>query len=489
MSTSRAVTLALALLAGAAQGAAGQGSSAPPRDGYVALDELTRRAAGGAAPRRSLRERLAGLQRTLVRAVPGLSGLAPPTTGRLRLGVVLVEFADAPAPAWGPREVERALFSRGVYDRTPDGDPAYGSMADYYAENSGGALTIEGRAFDWVRLPRARAELEAALLVDPRGRALFTGALDALLARDGRAALDGLDALAFVIAGPQARRRGSVLWPHSTAFVHGGRAWRYYLMHAVDHRGRFEAIGTHCHELGHVLGLLDKYGVGARTGLGQWCAMATGAHGGRAGGLDVAAPARSSCETARELLLEQLGQAREWLGDLGLARRARAAAPAGERRPLHLCAVCKQRLGWTRPTVIDPRQPRRLYLTAVEEDPAQVARVLLDPRGREALVLEHRRRVGFDAELPRGGLLVWRAGDPTAPLRTFVPFEALELVPAHGVRSTDAALRAPALVPFPIDGRDELVVAGRGPGAFRVRLSGIAEDASGRLYVEVGLAP
>ncbi|MCW8142009.1 MAG: hypothetical protein KIT58_24140, partial [Planctomycetota bacterium] len=127
-----------------------------------------------------------------------------------------------------------------------------------------------------------------------------------------------------------------------------------------------------------------------------------------------------------------------------------------------------------------------VYLTSIEADARQVARVPLDPLGREALVLEHRRPVGFDAELPRGGLLVWRTGDPTAALRTFVPFAAVELVTAHGVRSTDAALRTPALVPFPIDGRDQVVVAGRGPGAWRVRLSGIRVDEAGRMYVEVG---
>lgn len=471
-----------------------QGAAPSSRDGWVALGDCN---AGADAPRarRSLRERLGGLQKTVLRAVPGLRGLAPPTTGRFRLGVLLIGFSDVPAPAWGPAAWEQALFSRGTYRKTPSGGVAHGSMADYYLENSSGALQLEGRVFDWVTLPRARAELEAQVLVDPTGRSFFSAAIDAVLARDGARALDGLDALAFVIAGPQARRRGSVLWPHSTALVHGGRAWRYYLMHADDGRGRFEAVGIHCHEFGHVLGLLDKYGVGRSTGLGQWCAMAQGASGGHASGIDVGAPARGFCDTARDLVSEQVETAREWLRELGLelpGARSRApggsAASAGEARPLHLCAVCKQRLGWTTPVVIDPRRPRRIYLTGVERDATQVARVLLDTSGREALVLEHRQQVGFDADLPRGGLLVWRVGDPTSMMRTFVPFEALELVPAHGVRSTDGALRSPMHVPFPTAERAEVVVAGRGPGALRVRLSGISIDEAGRLYVEVGLA-
>ena len=65
------------------------------------------------------------------------------------------------------------------------------------------------------------------------------------------------------------------------------------------------------HEFGHVLGLLDEYGVGRGTGLGQWCAMSTGSHGGRAGGIDVGAPARSVEETARDLLRQQLDEERD----------------------------------------------------------------------------------------------------------------------------------------------------------------------------------
>lgn len=493
--TRASLALTVALLATPLTAYAQGAAPAASRDGWLALGDCN---TGAEAPRarRSIRERLSGLGKTVLRTVPGLRGLAPPTTGRFRLGVLLVGFSDVGPAAWGPKAYEQALFSRGAYSRTPSGDVAHGSMADYYLENSSGALQLEGRVFDWVTLPRARAELEAQVLVDPTGRDFFSAAIDAVLARDGRDALDDVDALAFVIAGPQARRRGSVLWPHSTALVHGTRAWRYYLMHASDGRGRFEAVGIHCHEFGHVLGLLDKYGVGRRTGLGQWCAMAQGASGGDASGIDVGAPARGFCDTAKDLVSEQVQTAREWMRELGIrlpetrknAPPVNSPASAGEARPLHLCAVCKERLGWTTPVVIDPRRTRRIYLTGIERDAAQVARVLLDPSGRESLVLEHRQRVGFDADLPRGGLLVWRVGDPTSMMRTFVPFEALELVPAHGVRSTDGALRSPLHVPFPTAEHAEVIVAGRGPGALRVRLSGISTDEAGRLYVEVGLA-
>lgn len=453
---------------------------------WTTVDQLPR-----AAAHDDPRGRLLELGQRLAGLLPApLRGLSVPTRGDLRLAVILVETPDQPRPAGfaGPELWEQALFSRGEYRRTPTGQAAWGSMADWYAENSGGALAIGGRVFDWVRVPTARAQLST--LPAPLGqRALLGAALDALLRREGPRALDGFHALSFVVAGEMSGlTRGAVLWPHSSVLLHGGlhggRAWRYYVM--TSGLTRFEPIGVHCHELGHVLGILDKYGNGRSTGLGQWCAMALGAHGGQGSGLPLETPTRSPCQTARELLDAQLEQGREWLREL-LGRGSRDApqlASSGEARPLHLCAVCKLRLGWSRPAVVDPRGLTRLALTAIEEDPGQAVRVPLDRSGREALVLEFRRQVGFDAELPREGLLVWRTGSPLAALRTFVPFERTELMAAHGQRSTDGALRDPRAVPFPTAEHDELVVRGERPGAWTVALRRIARDGE-RLTLEI----
>ncbi len=444
------------------------------------------------APRPSLRDRLQGGATRLARSVPGLRGLAPPTIGTLRVAVVLAAFPDVTTPDFGPAEFTRSLFSRAEYTKAPDGARAYGSLADWYAEQSSGALRVEGRVFPWVSLAATREALEPRPLVDPTARrGLFTAALDALLAREGARALEPFDALAFVVAGGWAGQRGSILWPHSSVLLHRGRPWRYYLMHAGSQG--FEPIGVHCHELGHVLGLLDEYGVGGHdTGLGQWCAMADGADGGHADGIAKDAPPRTVEETARDAVKQQLEELRQLLEGLGGGKAPRHEA-SGLARPLHLCAPCKERLGWAAPRTIDPRMRRRIALSPVEGDGRQVARVLLDPAGREALVLEYRGGTGFDAGLPRTGLLVWRTGDPLAMVRTFVPFLGHELVPAHGVTSTDAAERAPLEVMFPTPTRREVVVRGSRRGAFAVRLSGIEETpggvgVGGRLVLEVGLA-
>lgn len=479
------------------------------RGAYVPLSEAER----AQRPAPPLKERVFSLARRLTTPIPHLRRLVPRTRGTFRLGVVLVELADDPRPTFSPEDFEAALLSRGTYTRTPSGDPAYGSLRDYYLENSSGSLDVTGVVYDWVKVSATRAELEPLILTTPSARtALFTEALDRVLAREGRNAFRGCDALTFVVSGRQAKKRGTILWPHSGVLVHGARVWRYYLMHSG--KKHFQPIGVHCHEMGHVLGVLDKYGVGSGTGLGQWCLMANGGHGARKRGRALDAPLVAPAEKFREVAEEQLEELRKQI-EAFTARLNRTKAktpkaapkaapkPTGkprakpkrrpepkpshsEARPLHLCGVCKDRLGWSEATALDPRTTQRIYLTPVEESASQVARILLDPSGRESLYLEYRTKQGFDAQLPASGLLVWREGSPSAIARTFVPLERVELIPAHGVESIDAPLRAPSKILFPSAGKTAFSASGTRRGSWTVRVDEIAEEA-GRLYFRVRL--
>src|SRR5690606_18582966 len=122
-----------------------------------------------------------------------------------------------------------------------------------------------------------------------------------------------------------------------------------------------------------------------------------------------------------------------------------------DRRPLHMCAECKERLGWIDPVALDPRVAQRIVLKPVEGHVNQVAKILFDGQGREYLLLEYRRQQGFDSGFPRSGLLIWHVGDIAAPVKNFVPFRLLDLKKAHGHESLDSSYRAPALIPFPND--------------------------------------
>jgi hypothetical protein len=133
-------------------------------------------------------------------------------------------------------------------------------------------------------------------------------------------------------------------------------------------------------------------------------------------------------------------------------------------------------IGWVKPAVIDPSEPRTLALRPISFAPTEAFRILLKPDGSEYLLLENRRREGFHTDLPSAGLYVLRVGPNDRPDS---PQTRVQLLPAHGKppqrRGQPADLEA---VAWPQPGRTELVVEG-------VKLSKIrlVDDV---VYFEVG---
>lgn len=294
---------------------------------------------------------------------PPRRGGGPPiwTDNRYRLAVVRVEFPDfVHNSAVTTTHWEEALFSTGrwVNRTSPTGQQVFGSLNDYYQEQSARAFRVEGKVFEWVEVRRRRADY--AQETGPGGRwALFTEALDLILARDGAQALDGFDGLLFLYAGDRfPTNRGGIFWPHRASVGYRGRRWPYVII--PDGGAQMANISILCHEFGHMLGLPDLYDRPENPGsegLGAWCAMSNEAGGGR---------------------------------------------------PQHLSAWCKERLGWLKPAVLDPTVKQKLVLGPVEGSPRECYKVLVRPDGSEYLLLENRRRTGFDRSLPAEGLLIWR---------------------------------------------------------------------------------
>jgi hypothetical protein len=309
------------------------------------------------------------------------------------------------------------------------------------------------------------------------------------------------------VTGYAKARYGTILWPHSSVTVHRGVVWRYYLMHAGQKQ--FKGIGVHAHELGHVLGLPDEYGIGPSSGAGIYCAMADGAHGAADNWTSPDAPPKEPLPVARGVLEQRLNEQLD-ATSVALKKRLKKSldalmeildpkpkkpgkkgpsapepeerlereGPLSPARPVHFCAPCKIALGWEQPRALDPTKKARLYLENVEENPGNVVVLPIDAAGRERLVIEYRGRKGFNASMPRSGLLAWRTGNPFAPLAALAPGANAHLLTAHGVVSVDAAHRGKDAIMFPWKDRNELQVG-------RVRLSKI-EEADGRLYFEVG---
>ena len=281
--------------------------------------------------------------------------------GTYRMALIGVEFADVKHDTRVPlAEWEKMFFSLGNYtDKNATGQNVHGSIADYYAEASCGKLRVEGKVFDWVTVPKKRAEYNQA-----RGNRLrisfYSEMIEAVLARDGAEALKDFDGIGILYAGdrlPEANR-SSLLWPHRSNMMVKGKQWPYVIIPAGAER--MANISTMCHETGHILGLPDLYARPENPGsegVGRWCIMSNQNLGGQ---------------------------------------------------PQHFCAWSKEQLGWLTPVVIDPSVKQKLILGPVEGSTSECCKVLVKPDGSEYFLLENRRKTGFDASLSAEGLLIWR---------------------------------------------------------------------------------
>ena len=278
-----------------------------------------------------------------------------------KLAIIGVEFPDTrhnPAVSMGAWE--QAMFSKGTYTKTnATGQTVYGSMRDYYDEQSCGKFHLDGRAFDWLELGKKRGDYSQAASTTAK-TAFLTEALDALLKRDGADALKDFDGIAFIYAGDRYPNvnRGSLYWPHRGSVTHKGKRWPYFI--CAEGGRRMGNISVYCHEFGHMLGIPDLYARPENPGsegLGNWCAMSN-------------------------------------------------QTPYG--RPQHFSAWCKEQLGWLKPAVLDPTVKQKLVLAPIEGSTNECFKVLIRPDGSEYLLLENRRKTGFDGSLPDEGLLIWR---------------------------------------------------------------------------------
>ena len=139
-----------------------------------------------------------------------------------KLGVICVEYPDlAHNPKITAESWSESIFSKGTYHdkKSATGQPVFGSFNDYYGAISCGAFHAEGKTFDWVKVAKKRADYNQG--TNPAMKAvLLNEAMDLILARDGKDALDGYDGFFFLYAGERfpTTNRGSLYWPHRSTF-------------------------------------------------------------------------------------------------------------------------------------------------------------------------------------------------------------------------------------------------------------------------------
>ncbi len=353
-----------------------------------------------------------------------------------RLGVVCVEFEDTKhAPKVPLAEWEEFCFSTNAYrDRTnATGQKVYGSVNDFYRELSCGQLRVTGRVFDWVELSKKRADYSQGTANTRTRSAFFNEALDKLRERDGKDALDELDGLLFIYAGERfpTANRGTLFWPHRGSTSYKDKRWSYII--CAEGGSRMANISVFSHEFGHILGLPDQYARPENPGsegLGAWCAMSN---------------------------------------------------QSGNGRPQHFCAWCKERLGWLTPTVVDPSVKQKLLLGPIENSTNECFKVLVRADGSEYLLLENRRKQGFDQSLVADGLLIWR-----------VVGGRLMLEESHGVDGPSGPRVFLSAVPYPSVANDAFTPyttpSSRSQlgGGRSVNLTNIRRLADGRVAFHIG---
>jgi M6 family metalloprotease-like protein len=350
------------------------------------------------------------------------------TKPSFRLALICVEYPDVKHNPKITKEAwDHSLFSRGAPHKTNiTGQPEYGSMYDYYLEQSYGKFKLEGKVFDWVEVSKKRADYATG-----NRTLLLTEALDKLIARDGKDALKGFDGVFFLYAGARfPAARGSLYWAHRANVSHGGRRWPYFI---CDEGGpRMQGISVFCHEFGHMLGLPDLYARPESPGMegaGVWCAM---------------------------------------------SQQSRL-------RPQHYCAWSKEKMGWIKPAVINPAIKQKLVLAPIEDSPQECFKVLIRPDGSEYLLLENRKKKGFDESLPAEGLLIWRVVGNR-------PF----LQESHGIEGAAGPNAFRGDVPYPSTANDSYTPyttpSSRSPhdGGYPVHITAIRRRADGRITFEIG---
>jgi immune inhibitor A len=302
---------------------------------------------------------------TPLRTVRRAAAARAPLRGEVRVIVVLVDFVDAPMTR-SADQFRDLFFSTG---KLPTG-----SVREYFGEVSNNMIGLTGQVVGPYRLPRSLATYAGGGAgtenPEPNARTMARDAAQLANADVDFGPFDNdgngfVDAFIVIHAGAGAEETGSPndIWSHKWVFAGGpfnADSTKIYGYLTVPEDCR---IGVCAHELGHlVFGWPDLYDTDESSeGLGNWCLMAGGSWNGA--------------------------------GDI----------------PAHPSAWCKAGQGWV--TVENRTRTGTLTIRDVKTA-RKVYRVWKNgAAGAEYFLMEHRRKAGYDRELPGEGLLVYHIDD------------------------------------------------------------------------------
>lgn len=275
---------------------------------------------------------------------------------------VLVEFSDVQSG------IDFGLVNEMLNGEHFTGARNFCSVRQYFLMMSGGKLDYTNVVVGPVRLPRSRAYyITHSFIKEALDRVVHELGVD--LSQFDSQAHGIVDAVNFLYAGRSVYE--NKLWPHNwrvdlaagQPLVYNGIRFNQYMMTGLGRRPVDLAIGTFCHETGHLLCRFpDLYDYGSRdgdsdpsAGLGVYCLMASGNH------LDYG------------------------------------------RTPSPVCAYLRDLVGWpVREVLLNAPGA----FEARHGDYGTVLRFETD-RPNEYFLVENRSRIGLDAHLPADGMAVY----------------------------------------------------------------------------------
>jgi len=306
-----------------------------------------------------------------------------PQVQTFRALALLVDFSDRPHNAGiAITSFDSLLFSSA---------PGVKSVRNYYRETSYSQLDIVGvalpSAVGWRTAPQATSYYvgsryclgDSADLVFPyysypnNCQRLVEDLVQAVNAAVDFSQYDNngdgwVDTLIVIHAGPGAEATSSAadIWSHQWSvlyppLVDGVRVGSYTIQPEYIYTPGDLTIGVLAHELGHAFGLVDLYDLdNSSAGVGNWSLMSRGS----------------------------------WNG------------PNGS-NPAHLDAWSKTFVGFTTPQVVTSTQALTLPSATLNSAAVRIN----TSRAGEYFLVENRQKVGYDADLPGAGLLIWHVDE------------------------------------------------------------------------------
>ena len=320
------------------------------------------------------------LSPSIQRVASELSDIQP-VIGTRKILTILMDFKDYSFTK------TREEFDSLMNQRSGAVGPNYGSVRQYYQENSYGQLEIQSIVVGPFRAISKRSYYDYKASdnfwdwsVDIRQ--LVREAINHAKATVDFSTLDGdddgfVDCVHVVFAGEglSSGSTNSYIWSHKSKLSspiqqNGIKAETYIITPELQCKGQLAAIGTICHEIGHVLGAPDFYDKKEKFhAMGKYDIMDTGNENGDGGNLSI----------------EECGY-----------------CPA-HHNPYTKSYIFK----WVTPQVIDSTN-RTYVLKSSTQNKNQIYRVDTKTQG-EFFLLENRIKQGFDSEIPNGGLLIYHA--------------------------------------------------------------------------------